>query len=145
MAVRSAHTVWNGTLDAGSGEVELSDSKAGKFGVSWPRRIGESADGVTSPEELIAAAHSSCYSMELSALLAAAGGTPESLDVTAEVLIAPDNPGWRISTIKLTVRGKVGGLDAAGFLQAAQGAKESCPVSKALAGVTIKLDAALES
>jgi osmotically inducible protein OsmC len=145
MPVRSAHTVWNGSLEAGSGEVELTDSKVGSFKVSWPRRIGEEAEGVTSPEELIAAAHSSCYSMELSALLARAGGTPESLDVTADVLIAPDNPGWRISSIKITVRGKVGGLGEAGFLQAAEAAKESCPVSKALSGVTIKLDAALES
>jgi osmotically inducible protein OsmC len=145
MATRTARTAWNGTLDAGSGQVELSSSKVGTFGVSWPRRIAEDAAGTTSPEELIAAAHSSCYAMQLSALIGQAGGTPDALEVTADVTLAPDNPGVKISTIKLTVRGEVTGLDAAGFAQAAQAAKETCPVSKALTGVNITLDAALES
>ncbi len=144
MPVRTARTAWNGTLDSGSGQVELTSSKVGTFHVSFPKRTSEEADGVTSPEELIAAAHSACYSMQLSALIAQAGGTPESLDVTADVTLGPDNPGLKISTIKLTVRGEVSGLDAAGFAQAAQAAKETCPVSKALAGVNITLDASLE-
>ncbi len=145
MPVRTARTAWNGTLEEGGGQVELSSSKAGTFDVSFPKRAAEDAGGMTSPEELIAAAHSSCYAMQLSALIAQAGGTPESLEVSADVTLGPDNPGFRISTIKLTVRGEVSGLDAAGFQQAAQAAKESCPVSKALAGTTITLDAALES
>ncbi len=145
MPVRTARTAWNGTLDAGSGQVELTSSKAGTFSVSFPKRTAEEADGTTSPEELIGAAHSSCYAMQLSALIAQAGGTPESLEITADVTLGPDNPGFKISGIKLTVRGEVSGLDAAGFAQAAQAAKETCPVSKALAGVTITLDAALES
>jgi osmotically inducible protein OsmC len=113
--------------------------------VSWPKRTADKADGTTSPEELIAAAHSSCFSMALSGEIARAGGTPQSLDVTADVTLEPDPAGgFRIPTIALTVRGEVEGLDAAGFEQAAQAAKEGCPVSKALAGTTITLDAALE-
>ena len=146
MPVRTARTAWNGTLEAGSGQVELSSSQAGTFEVSFPKRAADEAGGVTSPEELIAAAHTSCYAMQLSALIAQAGGTPESLEVTADVTLGPDNPGFKISSIKLTVRGEVSGLDAAGFEKAAQAAKETCPVSKALAGVSsITLDAALES
>src|SRR5688572_12666922 len=145
MPTRTARTAWNGTLQEGSGQVELSSSKVGTFDVSFPKRAADDAGGTTSPEELIAAAHSSCYAMQLSALIGQAGGTPESLEVTADVTLGPDNPGFKISTIKLTVRGEVSGLDAAGFAQAAQAAKETCPVSKALAGVTITLDASLES
>jgi osmotically inducible protein OsmC len=145
MTTRTARTAWNGTLETGSGQVELSSSKVGTFEVSFPKRTSEEAGGTTSPEELIAAAHSSCYSMQLSALIGQAGGTPDSIEVTADVTLAPDNPGLKISTIKLTVRAEVTGLDAAGFAAAAQAAKETCPVSKALAGVNITLDAALEN
>ncbi|MEO5833800.1 MAG: OsmC family peroxiredoxin [Nakamurella sp.] len=145
MPVRSARTAWNGTLEAGSGQVEFASSKVGTFEVSFPKRAAEDADGTTSPEEMIAAAHSSCYAMQLSALIGQAGGTPESLEVTADVTLGPDNPGFKISGIKLTVRGEVSGMDAAGFAQAAQAAKETCPVSKALAGVNITLDASLDS
>ena len=145
MPTRTARTAWNGTLDTGGGQVELTSSKAGTFDVSFPKRTADEADGTTSPEELIAAAHSSCYAMQFSAMLAQAGGTPESLEVTAEVTLGPDNPGLRISSIKLTVRGEVSGIDAAGFQQAAQAAKETCPVSKALTGTTITLDASLDS
>ncbi len=83
--------------------------------------------------------------MQLSALIAEAGGTPQSLEVKADVSLGPDNPGFKLTGIKLTVRGEVDGLDADGFAKAAQAAKESCPVSKALTGVEITLDAALES
>jgi lipoyl-dependent peroxiredoxin len=145
MVTRTARTAWNGTLDSGSGQVELSSSKVGTFDVSWPKRTSEGADGTTSPEELIAAAHSSCYSMQLSALIAKAGGTPQSLDVTAVVSFGPDPAGgFRIGEVKLTVRAEVEGLDADGFAAAAQDAKATCPVSKALTGVDISLDAALE-
>ncbi len=145
MPVRSAHVAWTGTLQEGSGRVELTSSGVGAFDVSFPRRAAEEAGGQTSPEELIAAAHSSCYAMQLSSLVAAAGGTPRSLDVTADVRLSPDPAGgFRISAIKLTVRGSVDGLDEDGFKGAADQAKATCPVSKALAGVDeVTLDAAL--
>ncbi len=146
MPTRTARTAWNGTLQDGSGQVELSSSKAGTFDVSFPKRAAEDADGTTSPEELIAAAHGSCYSMQLSAVIAEAGGTPQSLDVTVDVDLGEDPAGgFRLTGIKITVRGEVEGLDEAGFLNAAEAAKSSCPVSKALTGVEISLDAALDS
>ena len=146
MPTRTARTAWNGTLQDGSGQVELSSSKVGTYDVSFPKRAAENADGTTSPEELIAAAHSSCYAMQLSAMIAEAGGTPQALDVTADVSLGEDPAGgFRITGIKITVRGEVEGLDEAGFVAAAEGAKATCPVSKALTGVEITLDAALES
>jgi len=142
---RTARTAWNGSLQEGAGQVELSSSRAGTFDVSFPKRAAEHADGTTSPEELIAAAHSSCYAMQLSALIAEAGGTPQSLDVMAEVSLGPDPAGgFAITGIVLTVRGEVEGLDEAAFHQAAEAAKAACPVSKALTGTTITLDAGLE-
>ncbi len=145
MPTRTARTAWNGSLQEGAGQVELSSSGVGTFDVSFPKRAAEDADGTTSPEELIAAAHSSCYAMQLSALIAEAGGTPQSLDVTAEVSLGPDpKGGFAITGIALTVRGEVDGLDEAGFIAAAEGAKAGCPVSKALTGTTITLDAGLE-
>ncbi len=144
MPTRIARTAWNGTLEQGSGQVELSSSKVGTYDVSFPKRAADEAGVTTSPEELIAAAHSSCYAMQLSALIAEAGGTPESLDVTADVSLGPDPAGgFAISGIKITVRGEVSGMDATGFERAAEAAKEQCPVSKALTGTTITLDAAL--
>ena len=147
MPTRTARTAWNGTLQEGSGQVELSSSKVGTYEVSFPKRAAENADGTTSPEELVAAAHSACFAMQLSANIAQAGGTPQSLDVKADVSLGPDdaNGGFRLTGITLTVRGEVEGLDAAGFEKAAQEAKAGCPVSKALTGVDISLDAALES
>ncbi|MCX6464399.1 MAG: OsmC family protein [Pseudonocardiales bacterium] len=145
MPTRTARTAWNGTLEQGGGQVELSSSKVGTFDVSFPKRAADDAGGTTSPEELIAAAHSSCYAMQLSAFVAEAGGTPQSLDVTADVSLGPDPAGgFRITGIALTVRGEVEGLDAAGFTAAAEKAKENCPVSKALTGTEITLDAGLE-
>jgi osmotically inducible protein OsmC len=144
MPTRTARISWTGGLQDGSGTVELASSGAGSFDVSWPRRAGDSADGTTSPEELIAAAHSSCFAMQLSGVIAKAGGTPQTLEVTADVGFGPDPAGgFRIPSIKLTVRGTVEGLDDAGFLQAAEAAKATCPVSKALTGTEISLDAAL--
>jgi osmotically inducible protein OsmC len=145
MPTRTARTAWNGSLQEGSGQVELSSSGVGTFEVSFPKRTADEADGTTSPEELIAAAHSACFAMQLSANVAEAGGTPQSLEVTADVSLGPDRAGgFRITGIKLSVRGEVDGLDAAGFEKAAQAAKEGCPVSKALTGTTITLDATLE-
>ncbi|MBC7304079.1 MAG: OsmC family peroxiredoxin [Nocardia sp.] len=144
MPTRSARTLWSGGLQDGSGQVELASSGVGKFDVSFPRRTADTAEG-TSPEELVGAAHSSCYSMALSAEIANAGGTPESLDVSADVTLGPDPAGgFRISKIKLTVRAVATGLDAEAFAAAATAAKNGCPISKALAGVAeIELDAAL--
>ena len=145
MPTRTAHTAWTGGLLDGSGTVELSSSKAGSFDVSFPKRAAENADGTTSPEELIAAAHSSCYAMQFSALIAQEGGTPQSLDVQADVTLGPDPAGgFAISGIKITVRGEVEGMDEAKFKEVAEAAKASCPVSKALTGTTITLDAGLE-
>ena len=146
MPTRTARTGWTGTLEEGSGQVELTSSGIGTYEVSFPKRAAEEAGGYTSPEELIAAAHSACYAMQLSALIAQAGGTPQALDVQADVSLGPDPAGgFRLTGIKLTVRGEVEGLDAADFVKAAEAAKASCPVSKALTGVDITLDAALES
>ena len=147
MPTRTARTAWNGTLEQGSGQVELSSSHVGTYDVSFPKRAADDADGFTSPEELVAAAHSSCYAMQLSALIAQAGGVPQSLDVQADVTLGPDKAdgGFHLTGIKLTVRGEVEGLDAAQFEKAAQDAKASCPISKALTGVEITLDAALEN
>ena len=145
MPTRTARTGWTGTLEQGMGQVELTSSKLATFEVSFPRRAAEDAGGYTSPEELIAAAHSACYAMQLSALIGQAGGTPQALDVQADVSLGPDPAGgFQLTGIKLTVRGEVDGLDADRFRQAAEQAKAGCPVSKALTGVDITLDATLE-
>jgi len=145
MATRSARTAWTGGLMDGNGQVELTSSRSGTFDVTFPKRIAELAEG-TSPEELIAAAHSSCFAMQFSAVLAEAGGTPLALDVTADVTVRPDPAGGlQITTSHLTVSGEVEGLDAAGFEAAAQNAAATCPVSKALTGVEITIDATLKS
>ena len=143
MPTRTARTAWNGSLQEGSGQVELSSSKVGTYDVSFPKRAADEAGGTTSPEELIAAAHSSCYAMALSSEIGKAGGTTESLEVTADVTLGQRDGAPTITTIKLTVRGEVGGLDADGFEKAAQAAKVGCPVSKALSAVDISLDASL--
>jgi osmotically inducible protein OsmC len=146
MPTRTARTAWNGTLQEGSGQVELSSSEIGTYEVSFPKRAADEAGGTTSPEELIAAAHSSCFAMALSSEVGKAGGTPQSLEITAEVTLGQKDGAPHITKIALTVRGEVEGLDAAGFEKAAQAAKAGCPVSKALAGVEdITLDAVLES
>ena len=145
MPTRTGRTAWNGTLEQGSGQVELTSSKLGTYEMSFPKRAAEDANGYTSPEELIAAAHSACYAMQLSALIAQAGGTPQALDVQADVSLGPDPAGgFKLTGIKLTVRGEVEGLSDDQFAQVAADAKAGCPVSKALTGVDITLDAALE-
>src|SRR5580698_2990716 len=145
MPTRTARTAWTGTLEQGKGLVELTSSKLATFEVSFPRRAAEEAEGYTSPEELIAAAHSACFAMALSNEVAQAGGTPQALDVQADVSLGPDPAGgFKLTGIKLTVRGEVDGISAEQFATAAQAAKAGCPVSKALTGVDITLDAALE-
>ena len=132
---RKASTVWDGNLVAGHGKVTLESSKVGTFDVSWPAR-SEEPNGVTSPEELIAAAHASCFSMALSSGLTKAGTPPTQLRTSAEVDF---QPGVGITEIRLHVSGDVPGLDQAGFEAAAAAAKEGCPVSKALSAVPIIL------
>jgi osmotically inducible protein OsmC len=119
----------------------LTSSGVGSYDVSFPKRAADNADGTTSPEELIAAAHSACYAMSLSNEVAQAGGTPKTLDVRADVTLGPDPAGgFKLTGITLTVAGEVDGLDAAGFEAAANAAKVGCPVSKALTGVDISLN-----
>ncbi len=129
---RRAEVTWKGSLLEGSGTIDSTTSGAiGTQSVSWPARSTD-AGGSTSPEELIAAAHAACFSMALSAGLSKAGNEPEQLHATATVTF---QPGEGITKIALTVEGRVPGIDQAAFAEAAQGAKENCPVSKALAGV----------
>jgi osmotically inducible protein OsmC len=136
---RTAHTRWHGSLMEGSGQVSLDSSGLGTYDVSWPART-EEPEGRTSPEELIAAAHSACYSMALSHALDGAGHAPQSLDTRAEVTF---QPGTGITGIHLTVAAEVEGLDAEAFARFAEDAKQNCPVSQALTGTTITLTASL--
>lgn len=146
MPTRTARTAWNGSLETGEGQVELTSSKLGTYDVSFPKRAADDANGATSPEELLGAAHSACYAMQFSAVLGEAGGTVEALDVKADVSLGADPAGgFRLTGIHLTVRGEVTGLDNDAFVAAATEAKNTCPVSKALTGVEITLDAQLES
>lgn len=139
VTVRTAEAHWEGSLMEGQGQVELVSSGVGSFEVNWPSRA-EQANGKTSPEELIAAAHSTCYSMALSNGLAGAGAPPTSVDTKADVSF---QAGQGITGIKLTVVAVVPGIDAEQFQAAAQDAKVNCPVSVALAGTTITLEATL--
>jgi len=140
MALTSeATTLWFGDLTSGSGTTSLDSSDAGEFPVSWQAR-SEGAVGRTNPEELLGAAHSACYSMAFSSSLAKAGHAPESLQVTAAVTF---QPGEGITGVHLLVSAKVPGLDEAGFQAIAEDAKVNCPVSKALTGTTITLEASL--
>ncbi|GAA1113467.1 MULTISPECIES: OsmC family protein [Streptomycetaceae] len=136
---RTARTAWEGNLLEGKGVVTFASSGIGEYPVSWPARA-ETPNGKTSPEELIAAAHSSCFSMALSHGLAGAGTPPTKLDTQADVTF---QPGTGITGIHLTVTGEVPGLDEAGFVKAAEDAKANCPVSQALTGTTITLTAKL--
>ena len=141
MPTRSARTTWTGGLQDGTGTVELVSSGIATYEVSFPRRAADEAGGFTSPEELIAAAHSACFAMQFSAMLGDAGGSGQSLDVGAQVTLGPDPAGgFRITGIQLTVRGSAEGVSAERFAEIAQQAKSTCPVSKALAGTTITLD-----
>jgi osmotically inducible protein OsmC len=140
MPTRTARTAWTGTLEQGSGQVELTSSKLGTYEMSFPKRAADQANGATSPEELIAAAHSACYSMALSHALAGAGTPPQALDTQADVSF---QPGEGITGIKLTVVGQVDGISAEDFAAAAEDAKKNCPVSQALSGTTITLEASL--
>jgi osmotically inducible protein OsmC len=137
---RSAHTVWEGNLLEGNGVVNFDSSGAIEAQpVTWASR-SQDAGGKTSPEELIAAAHSSCFSMALSHALAGAGTPPTKLVTSADVNF---QPGEGITGIHLTVEGTVPGIDNDTFVAAAEDAKANCPVSQALTGTTITLSAKL--
>jgi osmotically inducible protein OsmC len=139
---RRADVTWNGSLIDGSGTIRTTTSGAfGDLAVSWAARAEDETGGKTSPEELIAAAHAACFSMALSNVLAKAGHAPDELNTSATVTF---QPGEGITKIALTVEGVVPGIDKDAFLEAAENAKENCPVSKALASVPeITLDARL--
>lgn len=133
----TARAHWEGSLFEGSGQVELVSSGLATFDVAWEKRA-EARSGATNPEELLAAAHAVCFSMAFSNILAQNGTPPASLDTRVEVSFTP-GPG--ITGSHITVFGRVPSLDAAGFAELAEKAKVNCPVSKALAGVEITLEA----
>ncbi len=142
-AVRTARSVWTGSVTEGGGKVSAVTS--GVFtdlDVTLPTRSGEEARGNTSPEELIAAAHASCYSMALSAGLTRAGTPPDSLDVSASVTFDMVDGAPTVTTSVLSVTGSVPGVTAQQFADAAEAAKNGCPISRALAGVNISLQSA---
>jgi osmotically inducible protein OsmC len=145
-AVRRAEATWEGDLLSGKGTVSaVSSGVFHDLPVSWGART-ESPEGKTSPEELIAAAHASCFEMALSGALARGGTPPERLSVTAAVTFDKTDDGWRVVSSALTVVGRVPGLDAAGFRAAADGARDGCPVSVALKGnVALSVEATLEA
>lgn len=141
----SARTTWHGDLMSGSGQTRLASGAAPPLAVTWAARTEESG-GLTSPEELIAAAHASCYSMALSNGLAKAGTPATTLETGAVCTFEKTDAGWRIISMALTVEGDVPGLDQAGFDAAAATAKDGCPVSNALVGnVAISVSAVLRS
>ncbi len=140
-AVRTAEAHWEGSLKEGQGEVDLVSSGIGQFEVSWPART-EAPNGLTSPEELIAAAHSTCFSMSVANELVLAGNpAPTSVDTKADVTF---QPGQGITGIQLTVNAVVPGIDQEAFNAAVAAAEKNCPVSRALTGTTITVEASLE-
>jgi len=144
MAVeRNAKTAWRGDLMSGSGEVSTQSGAVDGATVKWSSRA-EVVDGNTSPEELIAAAHSTCISMALAGALAKAGTSPQLLETDATATFDKTGEGFRMTTMRISIRGTVEGIDDATFRDAAEDAKENCPVSQALKGnVEVSLDASL--
>lgn len=144
-AIRRAEVSWSGELATGSGTVSARSSGAfDSLPVSWAART-ESPGGKTSPEELLAAAHASCFAMAFSGGLGRAGTPPTRLEVAADVTFDKVEAGWRVVSSALTVRGVVPGISAEDFVAAAEAAKDGCPISQALKGnVELSVDAALE-
>jgi lipoyl-dependent peroxiredoxin len=139
-ATRTAEAHWEGSLKEGQGEVDLISSGIGQFEVTWPART-EQPNGLTSPEELIAAAHSTCFSMSVANELVLAGNpAATSIDTKADVTF---QPGQGITGIELTVRAVVPGIDEDAFSAAVAAAEKNCPVSRALTGTTITVQASL--
>jgi osmotically inducible protein OsmC len=143
IAERSATTAWDGDLPHGNGTLNGASGALSELSVTWASRT-ERSDGKTSPEELIAAAHSSCFSMALANELSSGGHDPEHLEVTARVTLDQKDGAPTVTTSELTVSGRVPGIDQAQFEQAAQSAGQNCPISRALAGVEISVNATLE-
>jgi osmotically inducible protein OsmC len=144
-AIRRATAKWTGDLASGAGEVSAGTSSAfSALPVTWASRT-EAADGRTSPEELLAAAHATCFSMSLASGLAKAGSPPTSLDVSAEVTAERIDGKWTVVASKLTVRGRVPGMDAARFQEIAQQSRDGCTISRALgSSVVLSLEASLD-
>jgi len=146
MAVtRRAQVNWKGNLATGSGTLSAVSSAAyTNLPVTWASRT-ETADGRTSPEELLAGAHASCFSMAFSSELTKAGNPPDTLDVSSEITFDRIDGKWTVVSSALTVRGRVPGIDGAKFAELAEAAKEGCPISRALKGnVALSVDARLE-
>jgi lipoyl-dependent peroxiredoxin len=145
-AIRRAEVTWTGDLATGGGAVSaVSSGLFSSLPVSWAART-EAPQGKTSPEELLAAAHSSCFAMALSAALARAGTPPTALEISADVTFDKVGDGWSVVSSHLTVRGTVPGISEADFVTAAEGAKDGCPISRALKGnVALSVDASLAS
>ena len=144
--VRTANVVWSGDLASGSGMITyVSSGVFSRLPISWAARTS-AHDGKTSPEELLAAAHASCFSMAFSARLGKNGTPPTNLDVRAEITFDQVDGGWKVATSLLKVKGTVPGIDKATFEQLAEDAKENCPISAAIKGnVAISLEASLET
>lgn len=143
-ALRRADAVWEGDLLNGRGTVKVGTGVFPEFPVTWAART-EEPGGKTSPEELLAAAHASCYAMALSSTLAKRGTPPKRLNVTAVCTLDKVEGAWKVTTMELTVRGNVPGLDQAKFEDAAQAGEKGCPISNAIRNnVKIKLTAKLD-
>lgn len=145
-AIRHAEVTWNGDLSSGAGTIDsVSSGAISSLPVSWAART-EAHGGKTSPEELLAAAHAACFSMACSSGLARAGTPPTRLSVTARVTFDKLEPGWRVVSSALTVRGVVPGATAESFRAATEAAKDGCPISQALKGnVELSVEATLET
>ena len=143
MAERSASTDWQGDLAHGKGTVNVDSGALADFEVTWASRTQRS-EGKTSPEELLAAAHASCFAMALSHELTQSGHAPEELNVSSRVTLDERDGAPTVTTSELTVTGNVPGIDQAAFEQAAQSAGKNCPVSRALAGLEISVTATLQ-
>jgi osmotically inducible protein OsmC len=145
MPTRKATAEWQGGLQDGGGTFDVESGAAGGRYSFASRFTDEGEGGATNPEELVAAAHAACYSMQFSALLEAAGHTPDSVRTEAQVDILPEGEGFAVKKILLTTVGRVPGADDATFQDIARQAKDTCPISKALGAVeTIELEATLE-
>lgn len=147
MAVtRSANATWRGNLLEGSGSVSSGTSQQMRdLPVTWNARTAD-PEGMTSPEELLAAAHASCFSMAFSSNLAKAGFNAEQLDVTSTITFDKLEQGWTVVSSHLSVHGRVPGANQTAFEAAAQAAKDGCPISRALAGnVALSVDATLDA
>jgi len=144
-AVRTASASWQGDLLSGSGEVSATSSGVfTSLPTSWKART-EQSEGMTSPDELLAAAHASCFSMASSNNLAKAGFPPERMDVSVEVTADKTDAGWTVLASRISLRARVPGIDEDTLRQAVEAAKDGCPISRAIAGnVEVTLDATLE-